>query len=67
MKIREMRQAAGLTQAELADKVKVNQTAVSQWERETVLPSCDKLPELADALSCSIDDLFGRKQADTPA
>ena len=61
MKIREMRQAAGLTQAELAAKVKVNQTAVSQWERESVLPSCDKLPELAEALNCTIDALFGRE------
>lgn len=61
MRIREMRLAAGLTQAELAAKVKVNQTAVSQWERESVLPSCDKLPELADALGCSIDALYGRQ------
>ncbi|MDY4966205.1 MAG: helix-turn-helix transcriptional regulator [Dysosmobacter sp.] len=63
MRIREMRLAAGLTQAELAAKVKVNQTAVSQWERESVLPSCDKLPELADALGCSIDALYGRNQS----
>lgn len=63
MRIREMRLAAGLTQAELAAKVKVNQTAVSQWERESVLPSCDKLPELADALGCSIDALYGRSQS----
>ena len=34
MKIKELRQAAGLSQAELAERVKVNQTAVSQWERE---------------------------------
>ena len=61
MKIKELRQAAGMTQVELAERVKVNQTAVSQWERGSALPSCDKLPELADALSCTIDALFGRE------
>ena len=63
MRIKELRQAAGLSQAQLAELVKVNQTAVSQWEREIALPACDKLPELADALRCSIDALFGREQA----
>ena len=62
MKIKELRQAAGLSQAELGELVKVNQTAVSQWEREISLPACDKLPELADALGCTIDALFGREQ-----
>ena len=63
MKIKELRQAAGMTQMELAEKVKVNQTAVSQWERGSALPACDKLPELADALRCTIDALFGREQS----
>lgn len=63
MKIKELRQAAGLSQAELAEQVKVNQTAVSQWERGTSLPACDKLPELADVLGCTIDALFGREKS----
>lgn len=62
MKIKELRQAAGLTQAELAAKINVNQTAVSQWERGSVLPGCDKLPDLANVLNCTIDALFGREQ-----
>ena len=64
MEIRKMRLAAGLTQEELAAKVKVNQTAVSQWERGSALPSSDKLPEIAEALRCTIDELYGR-EADT--
>ena len=63
MKIKELRQAARLSQAELAERVKVNQTAVSQWEREISLPDCDKLPELADVLNCTIDALFGRDKS----
>lgn len=60
MEIKEMRLAAGLTQIELATRINVNQTAVSQWERGTAMPSCDKLPEIADVLNCTIDALFGR-------
>ena len=62
MEFKKMRQAAGMTQFELATRINVNQTAVSQWERGTALPSCDKLPEIADALKCTIDALFGRDQ-----
>lgn len=65
MRIREFRLAAGLTQVELATKLSVNQTAVSQWERNAVLPSSEKLPDLADALHCTIDALFGRESKDT--
>ena len=65
MRIKEMRIAAGLTQAELAAKINVNQTAVSQWERGTALPSCDKLPEIAEALGCTIDELFIPRVKDT--
>lgn len=61
MIIRELRIAAGLTQTELAEKMEVNQTAVSQWERNAVLPSSERLPDLADALHCTIDALYGRK------
>lgn len=63
MKIKEMRLAAGLTQVELAAQMSVNQTAVSQWERETTLPTADRLPELAKVLNCTIDALFGSDTA----
>lgn len=65
MKIRELRIAAGMTQQELASRMAVNQTAVSQWERNAVLPSSDRLPDLADALNCTIDALYGRDDRDS--
>lgn len=65
MRIKEMRQAAGITQAELAEKINVNQTAVSQWERGAALPACDKLPAIAEVLGCTIDDLFIKVPKDT--
>lgn len=58
LRIKELREASQMSQIDLATKVGVNQTAVSQWERGSALPSCDKLPLLANILSCTIDDLF---------
>ena len=58
LQIKEKRIEAGMSQCELADKINVNQTAVSQWERGASLPGCEKLPEIAKALQCSINDLF---------
>ncbi|WP_312637174.1 helix-turn-helix transcriptional regulator [Oscillibacter sp.] len=63
LSIKTIREQKGISQAALADMVQVNQTAVSQWERGTAYPSCDKLPALADALGCTIDFLFGRESA----
>ena len=58
LRIKILREQAGISQADLSARVRVNQTAVSQWERGVALPSCDKLPALAEALSCTINDLF---------
>lgn len=55
-----IRQKVGLTQADLAQKIGVTQSLVAMWERGAVLPSAARLPELADALCCSIDALYGR-------
>lgn len=58
--IKKNRCALGLTQAELAERVSVTQSQVAQWERGAAMPSAAKLPLLAEALGCTIDDLFGR-------
>ena len=60
MRIKERREALGLTQAQLADRMGVTTTAVRKWETGQALPSADKLPALADLLNCSIDALYGR-------
>lgn len=52
------RKAAGLTQAELAAKAGVCRTAVAAWESGKSYPPADRLPAIAAALSCTIDDLF---------
>lgn len=52
------RKAAGLTQAELAAKVGVCRTAVAAWESGKSYPPADRLPTIAAALSCTVDDLY---------
>ena len=60
MRIKERREALGLPQAQLADRMGVTTTAVRKWETGRALTSADKLPALADLLNCSIDALYGR-------
>lgn len=52
------RKRIGISQIELANKIGVSQANVSQWESGSALPRSDKLPALAKALNCKIDDLF---------
>ena len=57
--LREYRQKAGLTQEKLAEALSVSMQAVSRWETTDTLPDAALLPDLADALGITIDDLFG--------
>lgn len=52
------RQQKGLTQAELAEKIDVEQETISRFERGATLPPLGRLADIADALSCSLEDLF---------
>lgn len=58
MVLEQLRKKAGLTQEQLSKLIGVNQTAISQWEKGRTCPTSDKLPELAKALGCSIEELF---------
>ena len=50
------------TQKELADKLFVNQTAVSQWERGVTTPSSQLLLRLSELYGVSTDYLLGRDE-----
>lgn len=57
--IKAIREKSGMTQATLARIIGVTQQAVSLWENDSSqMPIARKLPELAKALGCTIDDLF---------
>ena len=62
-RIKELRKEKGLSQAELAKVLFVNQTAVSQWERGATMPSPNMLNTLADYFHVTTDYLLGRPEA----
>lgn len=49
---------AGMSQAELARRIGVSKTSVSQWIRGGMSPQAELLPKIAKELDCSIDSLF---------
>ena len=53
------RKAKGLTQEELGAKLGVTNQAVSKWESEVSMPDVMLLPEIANALNITLDDLYG--------
>ena len=63
MEIKKLREAAGLRQYELADRMGVKQASVSAWESGAAMPSAANLMKLADILQCSVDALLGREPA----
>lgn len=56
--IKELRIAAGLTQAELAGRIGVSQATVGMWETGSRTPRVPKLLELSKLLGCSVSDLL---------
>lgn len=58
LRIKELREEAGLSQPQLADAMGVAQSAVSSWEAGTYLPRVRQLPLLAGVLGCDYNALF---------
>ena len=52
------RRAAGYTQEGLSAALGVTRVALAQWETGRAWPSAALLPQMADLLLCSIDDLY---------
>ncbi|OIQ98501.1 anaerobic benzoate catabolism transcriptional regulator [mine drainage metagenome] len=52
------RQQRQLTQAELAEAIGVEQETISRFERGATLPPLGRLSDIADALSCPLDELL---------
>lgn len=59
-----LREHAGLTQTQLAEMLNVTQSTVSQWEIGDKNPRFEKIPQLAEALGCTINDLFKKEDSD---
>ena len=52
------RKFAGLTQAQLGERLHVTAQSVSNWERGLLLPDTATLPDLAQILDTSVDSLL---------
>lgn len=66
-RLKELRKASSLTQAELAKKVSVSQQAVGLWESGKSMPHGDALSKLAVLFSVTLDDLLGRERCEYTA
>lgn len=65
--IAELRKQHGMTQLELAEKMGVTDKAVSKWERDLSCPDINSLPNLAEVLGVSVEELMqSKKEADAP-
>lgn len=60
-KISELRKAKNMTQMELADKMGISFQAVSNWERGNSMPDISKLPEIAQLLGTTVDEILGEE------
>lgn len=67
MMIAELRKEKGMTQLELAEKMGVTDKAVSKWERDLSCPDINSLPNLAEILGVTVDELMQIKcEAENP-
>lgn len=56
--IKKIRIKKGVSQEDIANEMNVSTATVSRWESGEFLPRADKLPALAKALNCSVEDLL---------
>ncbi len=59
-RIKHHRKRLGLTQEQLAERLGVSPQAVSKWENNLSCPDISLLPELAEVLGISVDELLGK-------
>lgn len=57
--IRKLRNAAGLSQAELARRLGKTSSAVSYYESDTIIPRMGVIAKMCDVFDCSIYDIIG--------
>ena len=61
-KITHLRNAAGISQEALADKLSVSRQSVSKWEMDQAQPQIDKILQICELFSVSTDDLLYDKK-----
>ena len=65
-RISALRRDKGLRQDDLAEKMQVSPQAVSKWENDQTCPDISALPQLAEVLGVTVDELLtGKKEEKT--
>lgn len=64
LRIKQLREAAGLTQAELGDKAGVSRSQLSEIENERKPANTIRLGAIAKALGVAVEDLFTEGSAE---
>jgi transcriptional regulator with XRE-family HTH domain len=63
-RLRQLREAAGLSQEQLAKRAAISVDSVQNWEQDRTRPRLEFLPRLAQALSVTMDELLVSQAAD---
>lgn len=50
----------GLNQREISEKLNIQRSTITNYEKGNITPTADKLPEIANMLNVSVDYLLGR-------
>ena len=61
-RIAQYRKEQSLTQENLAERLGISSQAVSKWENDLSCPDISILPQLAEALGVTTDELLGKVQ-----
>lgn len=65
LRLKEIRQAAGWTQDQLSEITGLRRSNIARYENETRSLKLRDARKLADALGCTIDDLFQTNENQT--
>lgn len=61
-KLKELRSNSGMSQKQIAEKLNIKQSNISDWENGISRPDYEKLIMLADIFDVTLDELLCRKE-----
>ncbi|WP_298626121.1 helix-turn-helix transcriptional regulator [uncultured Senegalimassilia sp.] len=58
LRVREAREARGITQDELSDAIGISRQSIKKWEHNQTMPKIDVLVRVANYLGCTVESLY---------
>lgn len=65
-RVKQLREHAGMTQVEVAEKLGLTNRAIGAWESGRAKPRLDKMKQLADLFNVTVSELMGEPGIDLP-